>query len=50
MRKVLGALQARRTWARAVATRAQQDFRFVRLEKSKRPAWARVGFYAERAF
>lgn len=45
-----GSLQARRAWARTVATRAQRDFRFARLEKSKRPAWARVGFYAERAF
>jgi hypothetical protein len=45
-----GSLQARRAWARAVARRAQQDFRFARLEKNKRPTWARVGFYGERAF
>jgi len=45
-----GSLQARKAWARAVATRAQQDFRFAKLEKSKRPTWAREGFYAERAF
>ncbi len=45
-----GSLQARRAWARAVATRAQRDFRFARPEKNKRPTWARVGFYGERAF
>jgi hypothetical protein len=45
-----GSLQARRAWARTVATRAQRNFRFSRLEKNKRPAWARVGFYAERVF
>jgi hypothetical protein len=45
-----GSLQARRVWARTVATRAQRDFRFGRLEKNKRPTWARVGFYGERVF
>ena len=45
-----GDLQARRDWARAVATRAQRDFRFARLEKARRPRWAREGFYAERVF
>jgi hypothetical protein len=45
-----GDLQARRDWARVVATRAQRDFRFARLEKAERPRWAREGFYAERVF
>jgi len=45
-----GDLKARRDWARAVAARAQRDFRFARLEKAKRPRWAREGFYAERSF
>jgi hypothetical protein len=45
-----GDLPARRDWARAVATRAQRDFRFARLEKARRPIRAREGFYAERMF
>jgi hypothetical protein len=45
-----GNLQARRAWAREVATRAQRDFGFARVAKGDRPSWARDGFYGERKF
>lgn len=36
-------------WARQVATRAQQDWGFTRLEKHLRPSWAQEGFYGQRS-
>jgi len=35
-------------WARAVATRAQADWGFVRVTKRDRPGWAVDGFYGSR--